>query len=65
MTMSGSMTPTAVPIPVAEASTQCTSARPACALLTTGQVYCWGANNLGQLGNGSQVVAVGPVLVSL
>lgn len=66
MTMSGSMTPTAVPIPVAKASTQITSGYDhSCALLTTGQVYCWGANNLGQLGNGSQVVAVGPVLVSL
>ncbi|MBL8777723.1 MAG: hypothetical protein JNK12_17410 [Acidimicrobiales bacterium] len=36
----------------------------ACALLTTGQVRCWGGNNRGQLGNGTSTSAPRAVVVS-
>jgi alpha-tubulin suppressor-like RCC1 family protein len=36
-----------------------------CALTTTGSAYCWGQNNLGQLGNGSGTASDVPVPVSL
>ena len=35
----------------------------ACGLTSTGVAYCWGYNNLGQLGNGSQTTAATPTLV--
>lgn len=35
-----------------------------CAVLQTGTVWCWGANNYGQLGNGSNVASNLPVQVS-
>jgi alpha-tubulin suppressor-like RCC1 family protein len=35
-----------------------------CALATGGAAYCWGRNNLGQLGNGSTTTATAPVAVA-
>jgi alpha-tubulin suppressor-like RCC1 family protein len=36
----------------------------ACAIVHSGNVYCWGDNTYGQLGNGTQDTTVAPVLVS-
>ena len=36
----------------------------ACGQTTTGEVYCWGSNKYGQLGNGSNDESVRPTLVS-
>jgi len=36
----------------------------ACGIATSGQLYCWGANNFGQLGDGSGVDQTAPVLVA-
>jgi alpha-tubulin suppressor-like RCC1 family protein len=41
-----------------------TSSAHACGLTTTGEVYCWGSNKYGQLGNGSNEENVRPTLVS-
>jgi alpha-tubulin suppressor-like RCC1 family protein len=47
------------------AATALTSgARHSCALLATGQVACWGANDFGQLGTGDETASPFPVLVS-
>jgi alpha-tubulin suppressor-like RCC1 family protein len=37
----------------------------ACAILTTGQLSCWGYNGFGQLGDGTSVTRNEPVLVNL
>lgn len=37
--------------------------RHVCAVANTSDVWCWGANRFGQLGNASQSVAVSPVIV--
>jgi alpha-tubulin suppressor-like RCC1 family protein len=36
-----------------------------CALLATGELVCWGSNNLGQLGNGTFDEADSPQVVAL
>jgi alpha-tubulin suppressor-like RCC1 family protein len=36
----------------------------ACAIATTGTTYCWGANSLGQLGDGTTVGKTSPVAVN-
>jgi len=35
-----------------------------CGITTSGQLYCWGANTTGQLGNGTTTPSLAPVLVS-
>jgi alpha-tubulin suppressor-like RCC1 family protein len=49
------------PVNVVEIST---SGQHACARLSTGQVMCWGRNNRGQLGDGTLVNSVYPVVVA-
>jgi alpha-tubulin suppressor-like RCC1 family protein len=34
-----------------------------CGLTTTGLAYCWGTNELGELGNGTTAQALSPVAV--
>jgi alpha-tubulin suppressor-like RCC1 family protein len=34
-----------------------------CVRTTAGELYCWGGNNLGQIGNGSTKDVVAPLLV--
>jgi alpha-tubulin suppressor-like RCC1 family protein len=36
----------------------------ACGLTTSGEIFCWGVNTYGQLGNGSKEETVRPTLVS-
>lgn len=67
----GENSPSAVhPAPVALTTLQATTdhtdvgAAFSCARLTTGRVQCWGDNQYGQLGNGSQVSTSEPILVA-
>jgi alpha-tubulin suppressor-like RCC1 family protein len=36
-----------------------------CALASTGQLYCWGRNSVGQLGDGTTTGRLTPVLVRI
>lgn len=68
----GGIVPTPVPVPIpglvieisAGGSVNGPSAVSACARVATGEVYCWGSNQQGQLGNGSGSSSPFPVLVS-
>ena len=42
-----------------------TGSNHSCAVTTSGAVYCWGSNNVGQLGDGSTTSRRSPALVSL
>ena len=60
-----------VPVPVAGltgvvsiAASDFGESGPSCALLSNGTVQCWGANSLGQLGNGTTTGSTAPVSVS-
>ncbi|MGZ6479213.1 MAG: RCC1 domain-containing protein [Bdellovibrionales bacterium] len=64
LTTAMTSTPTLVTLPSA-ATALSLSARTSCALLTTGDVYCWGRNNYGQLGDGTTVDRLTPAKVLL
>lgn len=57
------MTPVEVSL-VAPATQIATGGDFGCARLTTGRIACWGGNDYGQLGTGSQVYSSVPVLVA-
>jgi len=50
---SGTPTPTPIPLPAVAAEIVVGSGAHACARLVTGPVHCWGANEHGQLGDGT------------
>jgi alpha-tubulin suppressor-like RCC1 family protein len=54
-------TVTTLPAPVVHVAL---GARHACAVLTSGEVYCWGANDRGQLGDGTHSSVNAPVKVA-
>ena len=62
-----SLTPVAVQMPAGVARFQSitTNSFHTCALTTTGQAYCWGANSYGQLGNNSTTNSLTPVAVQM
>jgi hypothetical protein len=51
--------------PVAQVVTAYLSDGYSCALTDAGEAYCWGSNDLGQLGNGTTVASAVPVRVLL
>jgi alpha-tubulin suppressor-like RCC1 family protein len=61
--------PTPAPVPVtsglrfAHLATQGASAAMMCALIDSGEAYCWGQNSVGQLGDGTQTDRASPVAV--
>ena len=62
----GSRIPVAVQIPAGVSFQSITADYfHTCALTTTGQAYCWGANSYGQLGNNSTTNSLTPVAVQM
>jgi alpha-tubulin suppressor-like RCC1 family protein len=55
---------TIVPSPVTQQSTISVGTVNVCGLATTGAAYCWGRNNYGQVGDGTQVDRSTPTAVS-
>jgi len=59
-----SLEPVAVTLPAA-ASSITAGLRHTCAQLTTGEVFCWGDNRVGQLGDGSKTARPAPTKISV
>ncbi|MDC0851427.1 S8 family serine peptidase, partial [Euryarchaeota archaeon] len=63
---SGSTTPVAVSLPTGRTvDSVAVGYSHACAILDNSSLYCWGANNQGQLGDGSSTDSNTPIAVSL
>ncbi|MFH1434355.1 MAG: RCC1 repeat-containing protein, partial [Pseudomonadota bacterium] len=60
----GALTPSAVTGLASKATFACAGLSHSCALLDTGGVMCWGANDEGQLGNGTTTPSSVPVVVA-
>ncbi|HTC24939.1 MAG TPA: Ig-like domain-containing protein [Gemmatimonadales bacterium] len=65
-TPNNSTTPVAVSLPVGVRLDSVSAGQDhACGLTTTGNIYCWGANDFGQLGTGNTNPRTAPTLVSV